>query len=90
VDVEEEEKEEDADVEEDDVEEEDRSRDQEAHFVRACAIEMHMDIAPGKSGRRQKSLKETTASRVSQSKYRSHELEKGNQSTTTDQPPSVR
>ena len=27
-----------------DVEEEDRSQDQEAHFVRACAVEMHMDI----------------------------------------------
>ena len=35
------------DVEEDDVEEEDRSQDREADFVRACAIEMHMDIAQG-------------------------------------------
>ena len=31
-------------VEGEDVEEEDRSQDQEAHFVRACAVEMHMDI----------------------------------------------
>ena len=37
--------EEDADVEEDDVEEEDRSQDREAHFVRAFAIEMHMDMS---------------------------------------------
>ena len=42
VDVEEEE-EEDDDVEGEDVEEEDRSQDQEAHFVRACAGETHMD-----------------------------------------------
>ena len=41
VDAEEEEEEE----EEDDVEEEDRSQDREAHFVRACAVEMHMDIS---------------------------------------------
>ena len=38
-------REEDADVEEDDVEEEDRSQDREAHLARACAIEIHMDIA---------------------------------------------
>ena len=31
------------DVEEDDVEEENRSQDREAHFVRACAVDMHMD-----------------------------------------------
>ena len=37
--------EEDDDVEEDDVEEEDRSQDREAHFVRACAVEIHMNIA---------------------------------------------
>ena len=44
---EEEEKEEegDDDVEEDDFEDEDRSQDREAHFVRACAVEMHMDIS---------------------------------------------
>ena len=30
--------------EEEDVEEEDRSQDREAHFVRACTVEMHMDI----------------------------------------------
>ena len=42
VDVEEEE---DDDVEEDDVEEEDRSRDREAHFVRAYAGDMRMDIS---------------------------------------------
>ena len=29
--------------EDDDVEEENRSQDREAHFVRACAVEMHMD-----------------------------------------------
>ena len=28
-----------------DVEEEDRSQDREAHFVRACAVEMHTDIS---------------------------------------------
>ena len=40
-----EEEEEDDDVEGgEEVEEEDRSQDQEAHFVRACAVEMHMDI----------------------------------------------
>ena len=39
------EEEEDDDVEEDDVEEEDRWQDREAHFVRACAVEMHMDIS---------------------------------------------
>ena len=38
--------EEDDDVEEDDVEEEDRSQDREAHLVRACAVEMHMDMSP--------------------------------------------
>jgi len=32
-------------VEEEDVEEEDRSPDREAHFVRACAVEMQTDIA---------------------------------------------
>ena len=32
------------DEEEDDVEEENRSQDREAHFVRACAVEMHMDM----------------------------------------------
>ena len=31
--------------EEDDVEEEDRSQDREAHFVRACAGDMRMDIS---------------------------------------------
>ena len=31
--------------EDDDVEEEDRPQDREAHFVRACAVEMHMDIS---------------------------------------------
>ena len=35
-----EDEEEDEDVEEDDVEEENRSQDREAHFVRACAVEM--------------------------------------------------
>ena len=46
MDVEEEEEEEEDDgVEEGDVEEEDRSQDREAHFVRACAIEMHMDMS---------------------------------------------
>ena len=39
VDVEEEEE------EDDDVEEEDRSQHREAHFVRACAVKMHMDIS---------------------------------------------
>ena len=39
-----EDEEEDYDVEEGDVDEEDRSQDPEAHFVRACAVEMHMDI----------------------------------------------
>ena len=29
--------------EDDDVEDETGSRDREAHFVRACAVEMHMD-----------------------------------------------
>ena len=42
VDVEEDE---DDDVEEDDVEEEGRSQDREAHFVRACAIEVHTGIS---------------------------------------------
>ena len=40
-----EEEEEDDEVEEDDVEVEDRSQDWEAHFARACAGEMHTDIA---------------------------------------------
>ena len=40
-----EEEEEDDDVEEDDAEEEDRFQDREAHFVRACAVEMHMDMS---------------------------------------------
>ena len=31
--------------EEEDVEEEDRSEDRQAHFARACADEMHMDIS---------------------------------------------
>ena len=39
------EEEEDDGVEEDDVEEEDRSQDREAHFVRACAVEMYTDIS---------------------------------------------
>ena len=39
------EEEENDDVEEDDVEEEDRSQDREAHFVRACAIEVHTGIS---------------------------------------------
>ena len=38
------EEEENDDVEGEDVEEEDGSQDQEAHFLRACAVEMHMDI----------------------------------------------
>ena len=41
-------KDDDVDVEEeedDDVEEEDRSQDREAHFVRACAVEMYTDIS---------------------------------------------
>jgi hypothetical protein len=42
LDVEEEEEDE---VEEDDVEEEDRFQDREAHFVRACAVEMHMEMS---------------------------------------------
>ena len=37
----------DDDVGEDDVEEKDRSQDWEAHFVRACAVAMHMDISQG-------------------------------------------
>ena len=42
------EEEEDDGVEEDrdDVEEEDRSQDLDPHFVRACAVEMHLDISP--------------------------------------------
>ena len=32
-------------VEEDDLEQEGRPQDWEAHFVRACAVEMHMDIS---------------------------------------------
>ena len=39
------EKEQDDDVKEDDVEEEDRPQDQGPHFVRACAVEMHLGIA---------------------------------------------
>ena len=39
------EEEEDDDVEEEDVEEEDRSQEREAHFVRACAVEIHMDMS---------------------------------------------
>ena len=39
------EEEEDDDVEEDDVEEEDRAQDLEAHFVRACAVEMYTGIS---------------------------------------------
>ena len=42
---EEEKEEEDDKVDEKDVEEEDRSEDQEAHFVQACAVDMHMDIS---------------------------------------------
>ena len=38
------EEEEDDDVEGEDVEEEDRSQHQDSHFVRACAVETHMDI----------------------------------------------
>ena len=37
--------EEDDDVENDDVEEEDRSQDQDPQFVRACTVEMHLDIS---------------------------------------------
>ena len=29
----------------DDFKEEDRSQDREPHFVRACALEMHMDMS---------------------------------------------
>ena len=29
----------------DDVEEEDRSQDQDSHFARACAVEMHVNIS---------------------------------------------
>ena len=39
------EEEEDNAAEEEDVEEEDRSQDREAHFVRACTVEMHTDIS---------------------------------------------
>ena len=39
-----EEEEGDDDVEDDDVEEEDRSQDRDPQFVRACAVEMHMDM----------------------------------------------
>ena len=42
-DVEDEDEEEDDEVEDGDVEEEDRSQDRGSHFVRACAIEMHLD-----------------------------------------------
>ena len=51
VDVEKEEEEDDDDddddddVEEEDVEEKDRSQDREAHLLRACAFEMHMDMS---------------------------------------------
>ena len=38
-----EDEEEDDDVEENDVEEENRFQEREANFVRACAVEMHMD-----------------------------------------------
>ena len=31
----------------DDVEEEGRSQDREPHFVRACTVEMHLDISHG-------------------------------------------
>ena len=41
----EEEEDDDYDVEEGDVEEEDRSQDREAHFVRARAVEMHIDMS---------------------------------------------
>ena len=37
--------EEDDDVEDDDVEEEDRSHDRDPHFVRACAVEMLVNIS---------------------------------------------
>ena len=37
----------DDDDDDDDVEEEDRPQDREPHFVRACAVEMHMDIFSG-------------------------------------------
>ena len=43
MDVEEEEEED--KVEKDDVEEEDRSQDREPHFLRACAVKMHMDMS---------------------------------------------
>ena len=39
------EEEEDDDVEDDDVQEEDRSQDRDPHVVRACAVEMHLDIS---------------------------------------------
>ena len=39
------EKEENENVEEDDDEEADRSQDRDPHFVRACAVEMHLDIS---------------------------------------------
>ena len=44
MDVEEEEEDDDY-VEEDNVEEEDRSQNREAHLVRACAVEKHMDMS---------------------------------------------
>ena len=31
--------------EDDDVEEEDRSQDRDPHFVRACAVETHLEIS---------------------------------------------
>ena len=45
MDVEEEKEEEEDDVEADDVVEEDRSQESEAHFARACAVEMRTDIS---------------------------------------------
>ena len=36
---------EDEDAEGDTVEEQDRSQDRDPHFVRACAVEMHMDMS---------------------------------------------
>ena len=40
-----EEEEEDDDVKDDDVEEEDRSHDRDPHFVRACVVEMLVNIS---------------------------------------------
>jgi hypothetical protein len=39
------EEEEDNDVEDDDVEVDDQSEDRDPHFVRACTIEMHMNVS---------------------------------------------